>query len=147
MRKNVVSILSLMLRCASDLLASARSQTIQHSLPIICESYFLSHLIPFALANIGIIAGSDPKVCHGFFIYLWIRRIYNFYIQSSVQILDLVKILLPHVSALSLDHITCAKKSGNPFLNQDTARETSSSHILVVESEHPYKLATVSQYR
>ncbi len=57
-----MSITSSIVRCTSDLLCAARSLPIHHSLPIICKSHVVSYLLPFVVANIGVVAESDPKV-------------------------------------------------------------------------------------
>ena len=57
--------------------------------------------------------------------------------------------LLPHVSALCLADILWLKTQrddGSPE-EEDNACVTTSPHVVSVESEHPYRPATVSQYR
>lgn len=66
-RKSIMSITSSIVRCTSDLLCAARSLPIHHSLPIICKSHVVSYLLPFVVANIGVVAESDPKVNPRFF--------------------------------------------------------------------------------
>ena len=61
-RKSVMSITSSIVRCTADLLSAARSLSTHHSLPVICKSHVVSYLLPFVVANIGVVAESDPKV-------------------------------------------------------------------------------------
>lgn len=65
-----MSITSSIVRCTSDLLCAARSLPIHHSLPIICKSHVVSYLLPFVVANIGVVAESDPKVKSLFFFQI-----------------------------------------------------------------------------
>ena len=59
-----MSITSSIFRCTADLLAVARSLPIQHCLPIISKSHVISYLLPYVVANIGVVAESDSKVDH-----------------------------------------------------------------------------------
>lgn len=61
-RKSLMSIASSIVRCTADLLCAARALPIHHSLPVICKSHVVSYLLPFVVANIGVVAESDPKV-------------------------------------------------------------------------------------
>ncbi|XP_046440285.1 E3 ubiquitin-protein ligase MYCBP2-like isoform X2 [Daphnia pulex] len=124
-RKSIMSITSSIVRCTSDLLCAARSLPIHHSLPIICKSHVVSYLLPFVVANIGVVAESDPK--------------------NAVQILELIRVLLPHVSALCLADILSSEKGGN--MPDEDPCITTSPKVVVVESDHPYRPATVSHFR
>lgn len=82
-------------------------------------------LLPQVFAYIGRLVQSDPK--------------------TSVDILNLIREILPHVSALNQIY----------YFNQEheVPRETqpelctTSKYYCIVESDHPYKSATVSNYR
>lgn len=69
--------------------------------------------------------------------------------QSSVQILTLIQEMLPHVAALNL-----LSTMGTSQISQDSETQshfappvTTSHHYTWLESEHPYKPATVSYYK
>lgn len=69
-----------------------------------------------------------------------------FFLQSGVQILTLIQDMLPHVAALNL-------LAGPSSISQDETQMhfsspiTTSTHYTWLESEHPYKPATVTQYK
>lgn len=68
--------------------------------------------------------------------------------QSAVQVLGLLQELLPHVSALNLLHHEFMQPSYSSEDNaHDTSAVTTANHRAWVESDHPYKPATVSNYR
>lgn len=67
-----------------------------------------------------------------------------------MQIINLIQEMLPHVAALNLLASTNQTNatmivSGNEF--PDSLANTTSQHYTWVQSEHPYKPATVSNYR
>jgi len=57
-----MSITSSIVRCTADLLSAARSLPVHRSLPIVTKSCVISYLLPFVVANVGVVAESDPKV-------------------------------------------------------------------------------------
>lgn len=61
--------------------------------------------------------------------------------------LGLLQELLPHVSALNLLQHELLHPSCSEDNSSDTTTVTSSNHRAWVESDHPYKPATVSNYR
>ncbi|ALC49441.1 hiw [Drosophila busckii] len=81
-------------------------------------------LLPLVYAHIANLACSDPK--------------------SSVQILGLIKEILPHIAALNQLHVGKQQRSD---AEASSATSTTSNHYCVVESEHPYRSASVSCYR
>lgn len=95
-------------------------------------------LLPLVYAHIANLACSDPK--------------------SSVQILGLIKEILPHIAALNQLHVSKEQRTEQPLLRPEpttTATSNSSSnnstttsnHYCIVESEHPYRSASISCYR
>nr|XP_032288913.1 E3 ubiquitin-protein ligase highwire [Drosophila virilis] len=96
-------------------------------------------LLPLVYAHIANLACSDPK--------------------SSVQILGLIKEILPHIAALNQLHVSKEQRTEQPLLRPEpttTATSSSSSssnstttsnHYCIVESEHPYRSASISCYR
>lgn len=106
-------------------------------------------LLPIVFANVGALASHDPK--------------------SSVQILTLIRDILPHVSALN--QLYASKEEHNPAIlaqqtqtgsmpgnnifakDLDEAKQhlvdlaTTSNHYCIVESDHPYRSANIHTYR
>lgn len=60
------------------------------------------------------------------------------YLQSMVQILEIIHKLLPHVAAINLLI---------PQADEATATITTGNYYTWVESDHPYKPATVTNMR
>lgn len=104
-------------------------------------------LLPLVFAHIGALASSDPK--------------------SSVQILCLIREMLPHVSALnqlnsnkdktlepsSKEYCQQYSRDENIFSKDlDDAKQhlldlnTTSNHYCILESDHPYKSASISTF-
>lgn len=104
-------------------------------------------LLPLVFAHIGALASSDPK--------------------SSVQILCLIREMLPHVSALnqlnsnkdktlepsSREYCQQYSREENIFSKDlDDAKQhlldlnTTSNHYCILESDHPYKSASISTF-
>lgn len=68
--------------------------------------------------------------------------------QSAVQILHLIQEMLPHVSALNLLAGNQLEMIGNISSQElEACVHTTSQHYTWVQSDHPYKPATVSNYR
>ena len=65
-RKSVMSITSSIVRCTAELLSVARALPVHQSLPIVAKSHIVSYLLPFVVANIGVVAESDPRVSRHF---------------------------------------------------------------------------------
>ncbi|TDG40226.1 hypothetical protein AWZ03_013349 [Drosophila navojoa] len=84
-------------------------------------------LLPLVYAHISNLACSDPK--------------------SSVQILGLIKEILPHIAALNQLHVSKDQRSEQLRPEPTPASSTTSNHYCIVESEHPYRSASISCYR
>lgn len=92
-------------------------------------------LLPLVYAHIANLACSDPK--------------------SSVQILGLIKEILPHIAALNQLHVSKDQRQPEPAIfatqtsgsGNSNSSSTTSNHYCVVESDHPYKSASISSYR
>ncbi|RLU27103.1 hypothetical protein DMN91_000902 [Ooceraea biroi] len=96
---------------------------------VLGNATFVTTLLPLVMAHISPLATSDPR--------------------SSVQILTLIQEMLPHVAALNL-----LSTMGTSQISQDSETQshfappvTTSHHYTWLESEHPYKPATVSYYK
>lgn len=78
----------------------------------------------------------------------------KFLLQSAVHILNLIQEILPHASALNLIGATLsfpnkALTSSNSAYQEyiEHKANTTSHHYTWIQSDHPYKPATVSNYR
>ncbi|XP_026687508.1 E3 ubiquitin-protein ligase MYCBP2-like [Diaphorina citri] len=91
---------------------------------ILGSSAMMTILLPLVLSHVSRLATTDVK--------------------SAVDILLSIKELLPHVSCLNL-----LARAHNSYPNSNDMVDlcTTSHHYVWVESEHPYKPATVSNYR
>lgn len=126
-------------------------------------------LLPLVLAHISVLASNDPKVKFALYCLLTICHLGNNLFacsQCAVQILSLIRDILPHVSALN--QLYCAKdKIIDPkdCIMQDSRKEnffakdleeakqhlldlnSTSNHYCIIESDHPYKSASISNYK
>ncbi|KAH0954749.1 hypothetical protein HN011_008203, partial [Eciton burchellii] len=96
---------------------------------VLGNATFVTTLLPLVMAHISPLTTSDPR--------------------SSVQILTLIQEMLPHVAALNL-----LSTMGTSQISQDSEIQshfappvTTSHHYTWLESEHPYKPATISYYK
>lgn len=118
-------------------------------------------LLPLILAYIGPVAASVPKVgLNGKFLShtkndpLCDDASPALFCQAAVEVFGLVQELLPAVSALNQKY---APPTFNPNQSTDSTTGnqpeqglsacTTSNHYSVIESDHPYKQASVTQYR
>lgn len=95
------------------------------------ESSLFHTLLPLTVAHISRLICSDPKV--------------------SVEILNLVKTILPHVSSWNQ---ICNKNSSSPAHNtsdkatlQNYELCTTSNYYAILESDHPYKGTSIYSYK
>ncbi|XP_071483043.1 E3 ubiquitin-protein ligase MYCBP2-like [Diadema antillarum] len=131
-RFNVLSIVTTVIKAAGDLLRRAEGLPDMEVPAVFSSAHLFSQLLPLILAYIGPISSSDPK--------------------SAVQVLDLLKDILPPVAAINQQFAP-----PTPPVNQSTDScsgpsadihtITTSMHYALVESDHPYKPATVANYR
>lgn len=108
------------------------------------EANLFHKLLPLVFAHVGPLVSSDPK--------------------SSVQILTLIREILPHVTALNQLYSTRdSMDSQNEYFHEglgiigktesfgksetDQKLCTTSNHYCIVESDHPYKSGAVTSYR
>ncbi|XP_031781072.1 E3 ubiquitin-protein ligase MYCBP2 isoform X6 [Nasonia vitripennis] len=139
-RKCTLAMTATIIQRANDILALAREKADDIDInEILGNAAFVTTLLPLTTAYIIPLATSDPR--------------------SGVQVLTLIQEMLPHVTALNL---TSAMKSSQVSLQQQdndaTTQQmavahyippvTTTSHYCTwLESDHPYKPATVSYYR
>nr|XP_055071379.1 E3 ubiquitin-protein ligase MYCBP2 isoform X1 [Misgurnus anguillicaudatus] len=129
-----LSVVSVVVRAAKDLLHRAFAVDAEDIPELISSSSLFSMLLPLILAYIGPVAASVPK--------------------AAVEVFGLVQELLPAVSALNQKY---APPAFNPNQSTDSTTGnqpeqglsacTTSSHYAVIESDHPYKQAGVTQYK
>ncbi|KAJ8404609.1 hypothetical protein AAFF_G00334720 [Aldrovandia affinis] len=129
-----LSVVSAVVRAAKDLLHRAFAVDAEDIPELLSSSSLFSMLLPLILAYIGPVAASIPK--------------------AAVEVFGLVQELLPAVSALNQKY---APPAFNPNQSTDSTTGnqpeqglsacTTSSHYSVIESEHPYKQAGVTQYK
>ncbi|KAG2456598.1 MYCB2 ligase, partial [Polypterus senegalus] len=129
-----LSVVSAVVRAAKDLLHRAFAVDAEDIPELLSSSSLFSMLLPLILAYIGPVAASVPK--------------------AAVEVFGLVQELLPAVSALNQKY---APPAFNPNQSTDSTTGnqpeqglsacTTSSHYAVIESDHPYKQASVTQYK
>nr|CAD7599383.1 unnamed protein product [Timema genevievae] len=136
--KCTLSMAAAIVQRCNDLMALARERAEDVvATEVLGSACIVTTLLPLMLAHISPLATLDPR--------------------SGVQVLNLIQELLPHVAALNLlnnglHHSTGSLESGancgdNQGYCQPSASNTTSHHYAWVESDHPYKPATVSNYR
>ncbi|XP_078077737.1 E3 ubiquitin-protein ligase MYCBP2 isoform X15 [Mustelus asterias] len=129
-----LSVVSAVVRAAKDLLHRALAVDAEDIPELLSSSSLLSMLLPLILAYIAPVAANVPK--------------------AAVEVFGLVQELLPPVATLNQKY---APPAFNPNQSTDSATGnqpeqglsacTTSSHYAVVESDHPYKPACVSQLK
>ncbi|XP_030643001.1 E3 ubiquitin-protein ligase MYCBP2 isoform X2 [Chanos chanos] len=129
-----LSVVSAVVRAAKDLLHRAFAVDAEDIPELLSSSSLFSMLLPLILAYIGPVAASVPK--------------------AAVEVFGLVQDLLPAVSALNQKY---APPAFNPNQSTDSTTGnqpeqglsacTTSNHYSVIESDHPYKQAGVTQYK
>ncbi|XDV30964.1 hypothetical protein PO909_033770, partial [Leuciscus waleckii] len=129
-----LSVVSVVVRAAKDLLHRAFAVDVEDIPELLSSCSLFSMLLPLILAYIGPVAASVPK--------------------AAVEVFGLVQELLPAVSALNQKY---APPAFNPNQSTDSTTGnqpeqglsacTTSNHYAVIESDHPYKQAGVTQYK
>ncbi|XP_041054897.1 E3 ubiquitin-protein ligase MYCBP2 isoform X1 [Carcharodon carcharias] len=129
-----LSVVSAVVRAAKDLLHRALAVDAEDIPELLSSSSLLSMLLPLILAYIAPVAANVPK--------------------AAVEVFGLVQELLPPVATLNQKY---APPAFNPNQSTDSATGnqpeqglsacTTSNHYAVVESDHPYKPACVSQLK
>lgn len=130
-RRNVLAIADAVAALAEELFAQAQHLPIREAVVSISSSLLVTKLLPSVLSSLAPIATTDPK--------------------SATQILSLIKKLLPLVALLvkKLEHLDGAASSTASPPPSPSVRSivTTSKQYVVVESDHPYKPASVSNYK
>ncbi|KAG9492125.1 hypothetical protein GDO78_000574 [Eleutherodactylus coqui] len=128
-----LSVVNAVTRAAKDLLHRALAVDADDIPELLSSSSLFSMLLPLLIAYIGPVAAAIPK--------------------AAVEVFGLVQQLLPSVAILNQKY---APPLFNPNQSTDSTTGnqpeqlsacTTSNHYAVVESEHPYKPASVMQYK
>ncbi|KAL3880398.1 hypothetical protein ACJMK2_032642, partial [Sinanodonta woodiana] len=126
-RKNAIDITSAICRVATDLLHRAQGSKGVNVGQVLRESHLFSSLLPLTLAYIGPVASQDHR--------------------GAVQVLSLIQEILPAVvnliTQISQYHVPAPMPDGQEL----QIGGTTSQHYAIVESDHPYKPATVANYK
>lgn len=132
-RRNVLAVSEAIVSVAVDLLFQAQGSYARDTIAAISSSHLVNTLLPSVISNLAPIAISDPK--------------------SATQILSLVRQLLPLVASANKHMSDCDSgalagcQSPPPSSPSTRTLVTTSKQYVIVESDHPYKPATVSHYR
>ncbi|XP_014476554.1 PREDICTED: E3 ubiquitin-protein ligase MYCBP2 isoform X6 [Dinoponera quadriceps] len=129
-RKCTLAMTSTIIQRSNEIFSLARERAEEViANEVLSNATFVTTLLPLVMTHISPLATSDPR--------------------SSVQILTLIQEMLPHVAALNL-----LSAMGTSQISQDSETQshfappvTTSHHYTWLESDHPYKPATVSYYK
>ncbi|XP_076287336.1 MYC binding protein highwire isoform X6 [Lasioglossum baleicum] len=129
-RKCTLSMTATIIQRSNEIFALAREKAEEVvATEVLRNATFVTTLLPLVMAHISPLATSDPR--------------------SGVQVLTLIQEMLPHVAALNL-----LSSMGSSQVSQESEVQThvsppitTSHHYTWLESDHPYKPATVSHYR
>eukprot|EP00095_Tigriopus_kingsejongensis_P005847 maker-scaffold697_size109876-snap-gene-0.24 protein:Tk05847 transcript:maker-scaffold697_size109876-snap-gene-0.24-mRNA-1 annotation:"e3 ubiquitin-protein ligase mycbp2 isoform x1" len=130
-RRTALSMTSTIVRTVNNLLVTARDAIDERGLEILNSAPVITKLMPHVFASITGMVKSDP--------------------QSAVQVLSFIQDMLPSVAALNaLDGVQSSQQQIPPLsgISVSLASESQpTAHYAWLESEHPYKFATVSNNR
>ncbi|WAQ99892.1 MYCB2-like protein [Mya arenaria] len=123
-RKNAIDIVSAICRTATDLLHRAGSVNPAMVKETLANAQLFKSLLPLCIAYIGPVASQDPR--------------------GAVQVISLVQEVLPALSGL-VNHVFPAPPK--PETGDTSNGMTGAQHYAILESDHPYKPATVANYK
>uniref|UniRef100_A0ABM0LXG7 Probable E3 ubiquitin-protein ligase MYCBP2 n=1 Tax=Saccoglossus kowalevskii TaxID=10224 RepID=A0ABM0LXG7_SACKO len=136
-RNNAITITSAIIKSATDILERAQSHQNGDLVELLGSVHLFSSLLPLVLASIAPVASTDPR--------------------SAVQVLSLIEEILPSVAGVNLhsapqptspSSVLSGQQSDCSTLSPtDSHAITTSTHYAIVESEHPYKPASVTSYK
>lgn len=118
-RRNVLNICGTIVKASAQLLSEAAAEQDDEVVHKIGSSHLMTQLLPLILAHLCPVASCDS--------------------QSAVEVLDLVQKLLKWVS--TLNQRNAPTKQADALVPMDGG--IGPAHYAVVESDHPYKPATV----
>ncbi|CAK9797457.1 E3 ubiquitin-protein ligase MYCBP2 [Anthophora quadrimaculata] len=127
-RKCALAMTATIIQRSNEIFALARERAEEMvATEVLGNATFVTTLLPLVMAHISPLATSDPR--------------------SGVQVLTLIQEMLPHVAALNLLSISSESISQPDTQTHVSTPVTTSHHYTWLESDHPYKPATVSHYR
>ena len=136
-RRTALSMTSAIVKVVTGLLINARDcLEDEKSFELLNRAPIITKLMPHILASISSLASSDP--------------------HSAVQVLSFIQEILPSVASLQNlyllnqenDGLTSASETEEENAEaKNNEIEAASQHYAWVESEHPYKPASVNTYR
>lgn len=131
-RKNALAICNAVVRTAAKLFLDVQGEEDEELICAIGSSHLVTMLLPLILAHLGPVATSDPR--------------------SAVQVIGMVQDLLPLVTALNRRSVKCMHppekiSEVSECAHNDMNLSTTSNHYATVESDHPYRPASVAYYR
>ncbi|XP_074650729.1 E3 ubiquitin-protein ligase MYCBP2-like [Tubulanus polymorphus] len=126
-RKSIISLIGSIIRAATDILHKAHSCLDQEVIRILGSAQIFCTLLPLVFAYIGPVASQDPR--------------------SAVQVLNLVQEILPSVASINSKLLPLVSSNQPEIGPLNFESSTTSSHYAEIESDHPYKPATVANYR
>ncbi|CAI9731993.1 E3 ubiquitin-protein ligase MYCBP2-like [Octopus vulgaris] len=126
-RKDAIGITNAICRSAIDILHRARGISSEEAKEILGESPMFSSLLPLVLAYIGPVATQDPR--------------------GAVQILGLIHDVLPAVVALNSQNVLTSYAGHQDGMLSESDTCGTNQHYCLIESDHPYKPATVANYK
>ncbi|CAG2118486.1 unnamed protein product, partial [Medioppia subpectinata] len=125
-RKNAIAITESVIGMAIELLIQAQECPTFDLIWKISSSLLIKKLLPSVLAYLSPIVSSDPK--------------------NATQILSIIRKLLPLIVFLNKSNDYCVPNRSLSPLPPSSPTVTTSRHYATVESDHPYKSATVCNY-
>ncbi|XP_069950165.1 E3 ubiquitin-protein ligase MYCBP2 isoform X3 [Cherax quadricarinatus] len=124
-RKSALAMAGSIVRVATELMIMGLGVGDETAVEVLGSAPLLTMLLPLVLSHIGPVATSDPR--------------------SAVTVLGLIQEILPHVAALNnLSLVT--QQTAVPEAMED-CHTTTSHHYAWMESDHPYRPASVANYR
>nr|XP_022909947.1 E3 ubiquitin-protein ligase MYCBP2 isoform X2 [Onthophagus taurus] len=128
-RQEAMSMTKSIVDTSCNLLSMAREKADEvASVDILSNTSIIKILLPLVMTHISSLANNNPR--------------------CAVEILNLIQEMLPHIAALNLiAGSTIPDCMGSTNFDLDNNINTTSQHYACVQSEHPYKPATVSNYR
>ncbi|ESO93790.1 hypothetical protein LOTGIDRAFT_153260, partial [Lottia gigantea] len=128
-RKNAIDITGAICIIATDLLHRATGLSGDDVGEILGKSHLFSSLLPLTLAYVGPVASQDPR--------------------GAVQVLYMIQDILPAVATITKQFVNPMINSSSTFDSSmtDQGTTTTSQHYAIVQSDHPYKPASVANYK
>ncbi|XP_064119634.1 E3 ubiquitin-protein ligase MYCBP2-like isoform X5 [Macrobrachium nipponense] len=124
-RKSALAMVGSIVRVATELMIMGLGVGDETAVEVLGSAPLLTMLLPLVLSHVGPLATSDPR--------------------SAVSVLGLIQEILPHVAALNnLSLVT--QQTAIPE-TMEGCHTTTSNHYAWVESDHPYRPASVANYR